>query len=120
MTAPDSPEELDCRACGACCRDVADGTALVSEEDLVRWKREGARHILDSLVPGHFSQMGFDTHRDGTCVHLGTPENPNDCSIYATRGWACHALEKGSSQCLTYRRVRAAKLAEATGAGPAR
>jgi hypothetical protein len=91
---------------------VADGTALVSAEDLVRWKREGARHILASLVPGHFSQMGFATHPDGTCVFLGTAHSENACSIYETRGWSCHALEPGSPQCLTYRRVREARLAK--------
>jgi uncharacterized protein len=96
---------LDCRACGACCRDVADGTALVSEADLVRWRREGRRDILDALVPGHFGQQGLATHPNGTCVHLGTPGHPNDCSIYETRGWACHALEPGSQQCLMYRRL---------------
>ena len=96
---------LTCRECGACCRDVADGTALVSAEDLVRWRREGATHILDGLVPGHFGQMGFPTHPNGTCLHLGTPESVNDCSIYETRGWSCRALEPGSAQCLTYRRL---------------
>jgi Fe-S-cluster containining protein len=112
MSGDQEQEVFDCLACGACCRDVADGTALVSAEDLVRWKREGAAHILASLVPGHFSQMGFGAHPDGTCVHLGTAESPNACSIYATRGWACHALEPGSPQCRTYRRVRQAKLAK--------
>jgi Fe-S-cluster containining protein len=43
---------LDCRACGACCRQIPDGTALVSEDDLVRWKRDGRKDILDKLVPG--------------------------------------------------------------------
>jgi Fe-S-cluster containining protein len=104
---PESPpqEEFDCLACGACCRDVADGTALVSAEDLVRWKRQKADHILASLVPGHFSQMGFATHPNGTCVHLGTAASPNACSIYETRGWSCHALEPGSPQCRTYRKL---------------
>ncbi|MEZ4297550.1 MAG: YkgJ family cysteine cluster protein [Polyangiaceae bacterium] len=98
--------EFDCLSCGACCRDIADGTALVSEDDLVRWKRDKADHILASLVPGHFSQMGFGTHPGtGTCLHLGTKENANACSIYETRGWACHALEPGSAQCRTYREV---------------
>lgn len=107
MTSPEGEpqEEFDCLACGACCRDVADGTALVSEEDLVRWKRQKAEHILASLVPGHFSQMGFGTHPDGTCLHLGTKENANACAIYETRGWACHALEPGSPQCRTYRKL---------------
>ena len=76
----------------------------------MRWKREEAHHILDSLVPGHFSQMGFGTHPNGTCLHLGTPESPNACSIYATRGWACHELEPGSPQCRTYRRLYFAKI----------
>ncbi len=109
---PPAAEEFNCRECGACCRDVADGTALVSAEDLVRWKREKAEHVLASLVPGHFSQMGFATHANGTCVHLGTPGHPNDCSIYETRGWSCRALEPGSSQCRTYRRLYFAKLEE--------
>jgi Fe-S-cluster containining protein len=93
-----------CRSCGACCRDVGDGTALVSEDDIVRWKREKRTAILDQLVPGHFGQMGLGTHPNGTCLHLGTPENPNDCSVYETRGESCHALEPGSSQCLAFRR----------------
>lgn len=103
-------DDFDCLACGACCRDVADGTALVSEADLVRWKREKADHILSNLVPGHFSQLGFATHPNGTCVHLGTPEHHNACSIYPTRGWSCHELEPGSPQCRTYRRIYFAKL----------
>ncbi|MFO0589652.1 MAG: YkgJ family cysteine cluster protein [Polyangiaceae bacterium] len=98
-------DDFDCLKCGACCRDIADGTALVSDEDIARWTAEGATHILDSLVEGHFSQMGFGTHPDGTCFHLGTPDHPNACSIYPTRGWACHALEPGSPQCRTYRKT---------------
>jgi Fe-S-cluster containining protein len=103
--SPDRADDLDCRACGACCRQIPDGTALVSAEDLVRWKREGRDDILRTLVPGHFSQQGLGTDEAGTCHFLGTPDNPHDCSIYETRGWACHALEKGSPQCLTYRRL---------------
>src|SRR5687768_4011786 len=97
---------ISCSTCdAACCRDVGDGTALVSAEDIVRWKREGAGHILKSLVPGHFGQEGFATHPNGTCVHLGIPGRPNDCSIYDTRGECCRALVPGSRQCLTYRRT---------------
>lgn len=106
---PYSSEVIDptvqCATCdAACCRDVGDGAALVSAEDIVRWKREGATKILDSLVPGHFGQEGLGTHPNGTCVHLGTSDRPNDCSIYPTRGECCHALVAGSRQCLMYRR----------------
>ena len=111
-TETNAQEVFDCLACGACCRDVGDGTALVSAEDLVRWKRDGAEHILDSLVPGHFSQMGFATHPNGTCVHLGTPGQVNACSIYETRGESCHALVPGSSQCQSYRFRYFAKVAK--------
>ena len=102
---PAADDPITCASCeAACCRDVADGTALVSVEDIVRWKRDGAHRILASLVPGHFSQQGFATHDNGTCVHLGLDRRPNDCSIDETRGEACRALEPGSAQCLSYRR----------------
>ncbi|NUP11099.1 MAG: hypothetical protein HOW73_34065 [Polyangiaceae bacterium] len=98
---------VTCDRCNAaCCRDVPDGTALVSAEDLVRWRRDGRKDILDSLVPGHFSQQGFATHANGTCVHLGITGNAHACSIYETRGEACRALVPGSRQCLTYRRAK--------------
>lgn len=105
---PTSPPDtsLDCRICGACCRGAADGRVLVSEADLVRWRREGARSILSRLVPGHFSQQGFAAHPDGACVHLGMPGDPHSCSIYETRAESCRALEVGSAQCRSYRRER--------------
>jgi Fe-S-cluster containining protein len=95
---------LDCLACGACCRHAHDGRVLVSAEDIVRWKREGRDDIVAGLVPGHFSQEGFPSTPDGTCLHLGVPGQPNACSIYETRGECCHALVPGSSQCLSFRR----------------
>jgi Fe-S-cluster containining protein len=103
---------VSCAACeAACCRDVGDGTALVSADDLVRWRRQGREDILASLVPGHFSQQGFGTHANGTCLHLGTAGRPNDCSVYDTRGEACHALVPGTQQCLSYRRSYFARQA---------
>jgi Fe-S-cluster containining protein len=103
MPAPDPT--LDCRQCGACCRDAADGRVLVSAEDLLRWKREGRRDITASLVPGHFGQLAFAARDDGSCLHLGTGDRPGDCAIYATRGQSCRAVQPGDSQCLAYRRA---------------
>jgi Fe-S-cluster containining protein len=104
--APVSLEPIpSCRECGACCREARDGTILIHEEDLVRWRREGATAILDGLVPGHFSQMGFPARENGACVHLGVPGLPNDCTIYPTRGKTCRDFEAGSAQCRTYRRL---------------
>ena len=97
----DDQVEFDCRACGACCRDATDGRISVSAEDLVRWKRTGRADILDGLVDGHFGLQAFG-HVGGSCVHLGTPDNTNDCSIYETRGHYCRLLEPGSEQCRDY------------------
>lgn len=95
----------DCRECSACCRDGSDGRIGVSTEDIVRWKRTGRADIAQSLVPGHFGVQAFPAREDGACVHLGTPHNPHDCSIYAIRGSVCHQLQPGEPQCLAYRRV---------------
>lgn len=96
--------ELDCLSCGVCCRQGSDGRILVPEQDLVRWKRQGRTDLLEALVPGHFGELAFATTPDGACVHLGTPDNPNACSIYADRGTTCREFEAGSWQCLEFRR----------------
>jgi Fe-S-cluster containining protein len=101
---PEPTDELDCRACGACCRQGSDGRILVPAEDLVRWRGLGREDLVRALVPGHFGELAFATRDDGACVHLGTAENPHDCSIYAVRGTTCRTFEKGSWQCLEFRR----------------
>jgi Fe-S-cluster containining protein len=97
--------DLDCLECGACCSQRP-GTILVSEGDLVRWKRGGRRDILDRLEPGHFGQMAFVMSPSGTCCHHGTPEEPHACQIYEARGDTCREFEAGSWQCLEFRRDR--------------
>ena len=98
------PVELDCLSCGACCRTGTDGRILIPPEDLTRWRAMGRKDIADAVQPGHFGMMGFATRQDGSCVHLGTPANPNACRIYELRGTTCRSFEKGSSQCLEYRK----------------
>ena len=97
-------EELDCLACGACCRTGYDGRILIPPEDLARWRRIGRMDVADAVQPGHFGMVAFATREDGSCVHLGTPQNPNACAIYTIRGTTCRELEKGSPQCLEFRR----------------
>jgi Fe-S-cluster containining protein len=98
-------ERFDCLACGACCFQRP-GTILVSDADLVRWRRAGRQDILEQLEPGHFSQMAFRMGSHGACVHHGTAAEPHACSIYAERGDTCRELEPGSWQCLEFRRDR--------------
>ncbi|HJL18065.1 MAG TPA: YkgJ family cysteine cluster protein [Sandaracinaceae bacterium LLY-WYZ-13_1] len=98
------PGELDCLTCGACCRTGADGRILVPPEDLVRWRRLGREDLCEATQPGHFGLRAFATREDGSCVHLGTDESPHACAIYPLRGTTCREFEKGSWQCLEFRR----------------
>jgi Fe-S-cluster containining protein len=97
--------ELDCLTCGACCFQRP-GTILVSERDLVRWKRAARTDILERLESGHFGQMAFAMADNGACVHHGTPDQPHACRIYADRSETCRDFEAGSWQCLEFRRDR--------------
>jgi Fe-S-cluster containining protein len=71
---------------------------------LARWKRQGRSDILRHIVPGHFGEKAFADTDEGACVHLGTPQSRNACSIYEDRGTTCREFEKGSWQCLEFRR----------------
>lgn len=97
-------EELDCLQCGVCCRQASDGRILVPEEDIVRWRRTGRTDLVAQLVPGHFGELAFAYTEEGACVHLGTPQSPHACSVYEDRGTTCREFEKGSWQCLEFRR----------------
>jgi Fe-S-cluster containining protein len=81
---------------------------LVPAEDLVRWRRIGREDLCEALQPGHFGERAFATTPDGACVHLGASVNgvrsENACSIYEVRGTTCREFEKGSRQCLEFRR----------------
>ncbi len=96
--------ELDCLACGVCCRTGDDGRLLVPAEDLVRWRRAGREDLALAVQPGHFGEVAFATRPDGSCVHLGTAASVNACSIYELRGTTCREFERGSPQCHEFRR----------------
>lgn len=100
MTQPD----LDCLTCGVCCRSGHDGRILIPPEDLLRWRATGRDDIADAIQPGHFGLDAFATRDDGSCVHLGTELSPNACRIYAERGTTCREFERGSVQCMEFRR----------------
>ena len=95
---------LDCLTCGACCRTGHDGRILVPAEDLLRWRRIGREDLAAQTQPGHFGDLAFATRPDGSCVHLGTADRSNACSIYDVRGTTCREFERGSDQCLEFRR----------------
>lgn len=96
--------ELDCLTCGACCRTGHDGRILVPAEDLLRWKRLGREDLIEATQDGHFGERAFATNEQGACVHLGTALSENACQIYEIRGTTCREFERGSWQCLEFRR----------------
>lgn len=81
-----------------------DGRILIPPEDLVRWRKLGRNDLVQAIQPGHLGMAAFATRDDGSCVHLGTAANPNACAIYEVRGTTCRDFEKGSPQCLEFRR----------------
>jgi len=98
------PRELDCLDCGACCRTGSDGRILIPPEDLRRWSELGREEVARAVQPGHFGMVAFATRDDGSCVHLGSDTHPNACAIYDIRGTTCREFDKGSPQCLEFRR----------------
>jgi len=95
---------LDCLTCGACCRTGHDGRILIPAGDLVFWRRIGRPDLVERVQAGHFGEVAFATNEAGTCVHLGTEESENACQIYAIRGTTCREFQRGSRQCLEFRR----------------
>ncbi len=102
--SPVDGDDLDCLACGACCRTGHDGRILIPEEDLIRWRRVGREDLCAKVQPGHFGMTAFATTPSGACVHLGTEASPNACAIYDDRGTTCRDFERGSAQCHEFRR----------------
>jgi Fe-S-cluster containining protein len=70
----------------------------------VRWRRIGRGDLALHIQPGHFGLDAFATQPDGSCTHLGTSNEPNACQIYEDRGTTCREFERGSPQCLEFRR----------------
>jgi len=103
-TGSASTVALDCLTCGVCCRTGHDGRILIPPEDLVYWRRIGRSDVAQRIQPGHFGLDAFATHPDGSCVHLGTTSSPHACQIYEIRGTTCRDFERGSRQCLEFRR----------------
>lgn len=105
---PDTGEPLDCPTCGACCR-AGEGSMLLVDADLLRWRAAGRHDLAAATAPGHFGQRAFPTTPAGACVHLGTPEGRSMCSIYELRAEVCREFQAGSWQCLEFRREQRKK-----------
>jgi uncharacterized protein len=91
--------ELDCRACGACCRD---NRVVIEPRDVAQWRRAGR---ADLAARAYFrtarGKVVLRLGPDGACVHLRP--NDNHCSIYDLRPLNCRAFPAGSEACLAAR-----------------
>lgn len=88
--------ELDCQACGACCRAAYD-CVQVSPRDPVRKKHPGL-----VVLRGPFLEVRRNGDRCAALVG-GTPE-PFACTIYDDRPRACRDFERTGTHCLVARR----------------
>jgi len=90
--------ELDCLACGACCREAYDSVE-VSADEAVNKRHPEMVVILDAHRK---------LRRDGDrCQALGGGQNPTEpyaCAIYPDRPQTCRDFSLGSENCLDARR----------------
>lgn len=100
---PNTGELLDCTRCGACCHG-GEGKILVSEDDLVRWRRSNRDDLVEQTTEGHFGMRAFLVNAKGACVHLTWPEGKSICSIYEERAEVCREFQAGSWQCIEFRK----------------
>jgi uncharacterized protein len=92
------PLRLDCRTCGACCRD---NRVVLEPSDLLLWKRRGRADLLDrSCVRASKGAKLLRLTAKGACVHLGPS---NRCTIYRLRPGNCSAFPVGAETCLAAR-----------------
>ena len=96
-------ETLDCRACGACCRD---NDVLLGKDDFARWRAAG-RSDLEAPEFLRARKRKLRVLPSGDCVHL----RGNDCGIYEVRPDNCRAFPAGSECCLFARDEQREKLA---------
>lgn len=86
---------VDCRACGACCRD---NDVVLEEEDFARWRAAKRMDLADKafLRNGRGKVKKLKVLQSGDCVHL----RGNECGIYEVRPDNCRAFPAGSECCL--------------------
>ena len=89
---------LDCRKCGACCRE---NKVVLKAPDLARWRRSKRTDLLGrSYVHASKGTKLLRLTDKGNCVHL----RPNNrCAIYRLRPYNCSAFPVGAETCLAAR-----------------
>lgn len=90
--------ELDCLACGACCRD---NKVILDDVDVERFEKAGRGDLArPPYARREDGSVVLVLRKDKDCKHLG---RDNKCGIYAIRPDACSTFPVGSECCLSSR-----------------
>ena len=90
--------ELDCLACGACCKD---NRVELDDGDVKRFERAGRGELArPPYARREDGAVVLVLRRDKRCKHLA---DDNRCDIYALRPSACSTFPVGSECCLSSR-----------------
>lgn len=94
--AADSPENFDCRTCGACCSYAADWPRFTLESD------DELDYLPPELVRTDLGGMACDGNR---CRALaGNIGQWTSCTIHPIRPDVCRACQPGDPECQMARR----------------
>jgi Fe-S-cluster containining protein len=103
-----APSQLDCRSCGACCRNPLENqregvhawVEVADDEPLRRRARAAALLQRDADGRVHLKLVAPDDR----CIALRGRIGANvRCSIYDVRPRGCRRVEAGDRRCLQYR-----------------
>jgi Fe-S-cluster containining protein len=90
--------ELDCLACGACCKD---NRVELEEQDVERFRKAGRAELARApYARREDGKIILVLRRDKRCRHL---EDDNKCAVYPIRPDACSTFPAGSECCLSSR-----------------
>ncbi len=87
--------ELDCRACGACCREAYHVVVVGAREPV---RRRHPEMVVDRDGVAELRREG------DRCAALSVADGRHTCVIYADRPRTCRDFEHGGGHCLTARR----------------
>jgi Fe-S-cluster containining protein len=90
--------ELDCLACGSCCRD---NRVELDDDDVARFERAGRGELArPPYARREDGKLVLVLAKDKRCKHLG---DDNKCGVYALRPESCSSFPVGSECCLSSR-----------------
>jgi Fe-S-cluster containining protein len=90
--------DLDCLACGSCCKA---NSVELEEQDIERFEKAGRPELLrPPYARRRDGRLVLTLRKDKRCHHLGAD---NRCAVYAFRPDACSTFPAGSECCLSSR-----------------